>query len=71
MLVNEYTSVTTKQVNNRCKSIDVNSIPNVGRYNIVSIGLSSNFVKHKIINSTKSPDSFLGGLNLRSGCSDT
>ena len=35
------------------------------------VRLSLNFVKHKIINSIRSPDTFLSGLNLGSGCSDT
>ena len=34
------------------------------------VRLSRNFAKHKIINSTNSSNTFLSGLNLRSGCSD-
>ena len=62
------TSVTTNQV--KCVTLIIDVMSGV----ITSLGivrLSRHFVKHKIINSIESPDTFLSGLNLGSECSDT
>ena len=73
-LVKQYTikSVTTNQVKCVTLIIDVNIYQMSGVITFFGIvRLSRNFVKHKIINSIESPDTFPSGLNVGYGCSDT